>query len=277
MNALSFSKLYRIFIDKKWNEKDGNKIVFDKFCQLLSNLSEVERNLIIELTERYTWITYSEYSHHLTNVFNKIEDEKLKSLKRIILFPIMRPEDERKTKSGHEVLYAVYAFKPFLQRYKHIIFTKIETFEEITADSFTIRENEAIFLVDDYLGSGETIKATLDEILKNRNIKPNNLSVISISAQKESFDYIKSLGISVYTDHVSRKGISDYYSQPILEEKVAIMLKIEKLIPKNRFRFGYNRSEALITLMRTPNNTFPIFWKEYKKNGSVFAAPFSRY
>lgn len=127
------------------------------------------------------------------------------------------------------------------------------------------------------MGSGETIKATLTEILKNRNIKQNKIYIISISAQKESLDYINSLGISIYTEHLSRKGISDYYSSPLLEEKTKIMIEIEKLIPGNHFSFGYKRSEALITLMRTPNNTFPIFWKEYKKNGDKFEAPFSRY
>ncbi|MDP3259254.1 MAG: hypothetical protein Q8M34_01525, partial [Thermodesulfovibrionales bacterium] len=219
MDILSITKLYTIFNGKKWTGKDGNEIVFENFCNLLSNLSEPQRNLIIELAERYTWITFSEYSSQLINTFQKIENEKLQSLKRIILFPIMKPEDEGKTKSGHTVLYAVQALIPLLQGYKHITFKKIETFQDITNDSFTINDDEAIFLLDDYLGSGETIKATLTEILKNRKIKLTNLFVISISAQKESLDFINSLGISVYTEHFSKKGISDYYSSPILEEK----------------------------------------------------------
>jgi hypothetical protein len=58
---------------------------------------------------------------------------------------------------------------------------------------------------------------------------------------------------------------------------LSIMTEIEKLIPGNHFSFGYNQSEALITLMRTPDNTFPIFWKEHKKSGEFYDAPFSRY
>ena len=277
IDILPISKLYRIFNEKKWNGKEGHTTVFDNFCKLLLNLSETERNLIIELAERYTWITYSEYSQHIINVLNKVEDAKLKSLRRIVLFPIMKPGDEGETKSSHEVLYAVYSLRPLLERYKHISFKKIETFKEITAQSFTIQGNEAIYLLDDYLGSGETIKATLTELFRNGNIKPYNLFIFSISAQKESLDYITDLGIPAYTEHLSRKGISDYYEPPIRQEKINIMLEIEKLIPKNRFSLGYNKSEALITLMRTPNNTFPIFWKEHKKCGENFAAPFSRF
>ncbi len=277
MDILPITKLYTIFNEKKWNDNDGNEIVFNNFCKLLENLSETQRDLIIELAERYTWITYNEYNSQLIKILERIENEKLKSLKRIVLFPIMKPEKKRETKSGNAVLYMVQALIPFLQGYKHITFNKIETFEEITADSFKINDDEAIFLLDDYLGSGETIESTLTEILKNKKIKLSNLYIISISAQKESLDYINSLGISIYTEHLSEKGISDYYSPPALEEKTNIMLEIEKLIPGNHFRFGYNGSEALITLIRTPDNTFPIFWKEYKKKGEKYEAPFSRY
>jgi hypothetical protein len=52
------------------------------------------------------------------------------------------------------------------------------------------------------------------------------------------------------------------------------MKKIEeKLNVEKKYLFGYKRSEALISLIRTPNNTFPVFWKTYQHNNIV---PFSR-
>ncbi|RPH50021.1 MAG: hypothetical protein EHM85_11915 [Desulfobacteraceae bacterium] len=276
MEMLPFARLSTIFQGKKWTEIYGSNIVFDKFCRLLDNLSEQQRNLILELTDRYTWMSYNEFIYRLIKVFNSIENDKLQALKRIVLFPVMKPEDEAVTKSGHAVLYLIQGIIPFLIGYKHITFGKIEEYDKITSNSFTISEDVAIFLIDDYLGSNETIKATIDKILTNSNIRRDNLYIISISAQKESLDFINSLGISVYTDHFSKKGISDYYSSPLLEENITIMLEIEKLITGNHFSFGYRNSEALITLIRTPDNTFPIFWKEYKKNGIKFEAPFAR-
>ena len=136
MDILSITKLCRIFNGKKWNGKDGNEIVFEKFCNLLANLSEPQRNLIIELAKRYTWITFSEYNNQLIKTLERIENEKLKSLKQIVLFPVMKPEDESKTKSGHAVLYMVKALKPLLHGYKHITFKEIESFKEITDNSF---------------------------------------------------------------------------------------------------------------------------------------------
>lgn len=65
---------------------------------------------------------------------------------------------------------------------------------------------------------------------------------------------------------------------PILEQKLELMKSIESKIPKvGKFSFGYEKSEALVTLMRTPNNTFPIFWKDCTHKGQKLKAPFPRY
>lgn len=277
MNITSITKLYTIFNDKKWTDKEGNNIVFSNFCKLLSNLNDTQRELIIDLAERYTWITLSEYQSKIVNVLNIVEEEKLNNIKRIILFPVMKPEDENKTKSGHTILYMLRAIKPMLHRYKEIEFKEIESYEHIKSEKFKLKDTDAVFLLDDYLGSGETIKATINELLSNRNIEPKKLNVISIAAQSDSTEFLKKIDVAYYTDMITKKGISDYYKSPELEEKIRIMLEIEKLIPGNHFSFGFNQSEALITLMRTPDNTFPIFWKEHKKSGEIYEAPFSRY
>ena len=46
----------------------------------------------------------------------------------------------------------------------------------------------------------------------------------------------------------------------------------EKIKAHDNEKLGYMGSEALITLARTPNNTFPVFWKQ--KNNKK--APFPR-
>jgi len=277
MDITSITKLYTIFNNKKWTDKEGNEIVFSNFCTLLSNLNDTQRELIMDLAERYTWITLSEYQSKIINILNSVEKEKLDSLKRIVLFPVMKPEDVKKTKSGHTILYMLRAVKPLLLRYKEIEFDEIESYEIIKSSKFKLKDTDAVFLLDDYLGSGETIEATIKEFLSNRNIKPEKLNVISIVTQCDSTEFLKKIDVAYYTDLITKKGISDYYKTPELEEKIKIMTEIERFIPNNHFSFGYNQSEALITLMRTPDNTFPIFWKEHKKSGKIYEAPFSRY
>jgi hypothetical protein len=274
MNIDITIKLYNIFVEKKWTEYDGNKDVFKKFCELLLNLNDEQQELIIDLVKRYTWISYSMYQKKIIDILNKVDDCKLTGIKKIILFPIMKPEDENKSKSGHGILVLTKTTIKTLEKYKRFQIEIIESYDTIKANNFILKETDTIFLLDDFLGSGETIKATIEEILLNKNIITSNINVISIAMQSNSIDYLKSIGVIYYTDVTLEKGITDYYITPKLEENVLLMKEIEKLIPGNHCRFGYNDSEALITLLRTPDNTFPIFWKQHKKSGIFYEAPF---
>ncbi|MBK6482335.1 MAG: hypothetical protein IPG01_04180 [Chitinophagaceae bacterium] len=278
MNFEPLLKLFKIFEKNKWTTHALYETVMLNFCNLLTNLNEQQRDLILELTDRYNWISPNELSAKLTNTLNLVEAEKLKSCKRIIVFPIMRPEDEDKVKSGHMIVYMVRGVKPFLKQYDHIQVIELIKYEDIKHDKFKADVSDQIFLVDDYLGSGETIKTTIELVLKNRTIELSQLNVIAIASQRDTIDFVKGQGIPIYFDHEEKRGITDYYETEGASEKIMIMLEIEKLIPGGSlFSLGYNKSEALITLTRTPDNTFPIFWKEHKKDGQGFKAPFPRY
>jgi len=275
MDIAIITKLYSIFNNKCWHQNEGNELVFTNFCALLLNLTEDQQNLILELTERYNWITLNEYQSRLMKILNSIPLEKIEPIRRILLFPVMKPEDEEKTKSGHTILYMVKAFKPMLPAFKSVHFEVIESYEGLSKIKFN--PSDSLFLLDDYLGSGETIEACVAEISKIENITRLQTNVVAIAAQNESIQYLDSNSIDLFFDILSPKGISDFYSGDNLAQKIEIMNEIEKLIPANHFRFGFNDSEALITLMKTPDNTFPIFWKEHRKNSKKFDAPFSRY
>lgn len=276
----AINKLHKIFVKKKWIDHDEVDAIFDSFCTLIQNIDEDQKELIIELTEKYRWITFAEYNSMLISLFNSIEEEKLSKLKTVYLFPIHKPEDTGKTKSGHNVLYLTRGISPTLkrQRYKHIEFEEIETYEGLS-NKFNrpMRDDEALILIDDFLGSHETIDATISEIDKIRYIAFERVNVCVIACQKTTKQYIDDKAICLYTIYLSDKGISDCNDEPTLSHKITLMERLETMIPGNHYKFGYNESEALITLIRTPDNTFPIFWKEYRVGKDKFQAPFSRY
>lgn len=278
MHFDSFFDLVQIFVKKKWTSHPLQKTVMENFGKLLLNLTDEQRELIIELADRYSWLTPNEIDAKLTNVLNQVEVDKIKSAKRIIVFPIMKPEDEDKVKSGHGVIYKIRGVKPFLSQYDHIEVKEIIKYSEISEKGFKAKPTDLVYLVDDYLGSGETIKTTLELILKNRSIDIKQLNVITIASQADTIKFVQDNNIPLYFEDTQDKGITDYYKAPEVEEKTKIMKEIERLIPGSSFfSLGYNESEALITLTRTPDNTFPIFWKDHKKNGDNFKAPFPRY
>jgi len=273
----SITYLNKIFKAKKWTDRDIDEYVFDNFCNLLDNLNESERGLIVELVERYQWITSLEYQEKILSTLESVEDEKVEKLKTVYLFPIIKFEDEGKVKSGTFLMYQIKAFKKFLKKYSKVEFKYITKFEYLTDAQFELKDNETIFLIDDYIGSGETLNECLNELRKNKNLTNDKLNIISIAIQQETSDLINEEGISIYVDYFSPKGLSDFNDSPIREEKISLMLEIEKLIPGgSHFSLGYNECEALITLARTPDNTFPIFWKKHRIGKKYFDAPFSR-
>lgn len=271
-------KLNKIFKSKNWVEKDHDEFVFDQFCKLFNNLdNDEERKLIIELTENYTWISFTEYQGKILNSLKLVEDEKLEQLKKIYFFPIIKPEDEGKIKSGPYLLYPLKSYKKFLPRYSHIKFEIITSFDTMKKENFEIKDNEQIFLMDDYIGSGETLTTCIEHLKSNNDFTNENFSIVSIATQKEIYDKTMLEGISYYCDTIKNKGITDNYVDPELSSNINLMKDLENMIPGgSHFSFGYNDSEGLITLIRTPDNTFPIFWKEYRKGRDKFKAPFSR-
>jgi hypothetical protein len=162
-----------------------------------------------------------------------------------------------------------------LKTYKGINFKFVSKFDDLR--KIKLKEKEAVFLIDDYIGSGETLVICLGEIQQNESITNDKLNIVTLAIQADTMNNFTDKGYSIYYDHTCKKGLSDFYQEPILSEKKKIMLEIEEMIPGgSHFSLGYNETESLISLARTPDNTFPVFWKTYKKGHQKFEAPFSR-
>ena len=138
-----------------------------------------------------------------------------------------------------------------------------------------LKDDEIVILVDDYIGSGETAVGAINWIVGSYKVNPKQIVILSIATQEQGVQHIlNETGVTVYSQYQFTKGISDFYSGAEREDCLATMEGIEnklKVAPQDRF--GYNQSEALISLIRTPNNTFPVFWKA---KGKEQLPPFPR-
>lgn len=152
----------------------------------------------------------------------------------------------------------------------------MKSFDDFT--KMTLKDSDLLFLIDDYIGSGKTVTKCLEEIsLKNNKLK-ERIHILSLAVQKQTIDLINSMGIPFHYHHVEQKGITDFYEKASAENKIATMRTIEKKLKLNpKYSLGFEESESLITLIRTPNNTFPIFWDDYEIKGEKKKAPFPRY
>jgi hypothetical protein len=274
----SILKLYDIFERKKWIEIEGHEETRARFEDLLEVLKNEQVDLFLDLTERFYWVSLNEYSIQLRKLLQELHSKFLLDINSVYLFPILgSSNDAKETKSGQTVMYMLDSIKRSLPQYRDIEFVKLNSFEELATQTSLITDNQLLVLVDDFIGSGKTLNATIEQVNKIPSIG-DKFVVLSIVIQEETKTRLDDINTKNVVGRIGKKGISDYYVGEELIEKNKVMDSIESLIPKVKdYRFGFKRSEALVSMMKTPNNTFPIFWKDFMKKGELYKAPFPRY
>lgn len=125
-----------------------------------------------------------------------------------------------------------------------------------------------LVFVDEFIGSGQTLKTRNDWITKNVKLTtpPQYIYLAGIRSSIGNFGHLK-----VFCPLQMNKGISEYYSDDELKLQTQNMLNLENNLLSEinekkleKYSFGYGKAEALYTLEgcrgNTPNNVFPIFW-----------------
>lgn len=278
--AKKFLDLVQVFRNQGWEipaEGKGYESRFNRFCERLSILEPDEQDLVIELTKNFTVISGNDYLQLLIKLLEKIYIEQVelfKASKKFFVFPLLSPEDFQKIKSSN---YVWYSFRSECIKYNPLFLEKDLIFCDITKASWVdkLKANETIILLDDYIGSGETAISAINWFVQCHNVPLKQIVIITIAAQEIGIQLVQDkTGVLVFSCRRFKRGISDQYTGEQLNSYTQIMTRIEnKLKVIDEDRFGYNHSEALISLIRTPNNTFPVFWKSYGKNKIV---PFPR-
>ncbi|SIS46894.1 hypothetical protein SAMN05421766_10267 [Zobellia uliginosa] len=271
-------KFQEIFELKSWTLMDGCDDKLNRFGDLIDNLKQDEINLLLELTHMYEWMSYNDYHNNLRRLLKTALEEQFKDKNQLIFFPIIKPTDEGEVKSGHVVMKMLEGIKPSINGFKNLSVNLLKEFRDLKSEKLTMTDNDFLILVDDYIGSGKTLNKALSAVAHNESITHQNFGILTMAIQEQAKVELDEQGIINYNSLILKKGISDNYVTPDLETKIEIMKRIENKIPKvSKYRMGYEKSEALITLMRTPNNTFPVFWKGIISKGEEIEAPFQRY
>lgn len=272
-------KIVELFEEKGWptNNSNINTIsLFDRYCERLKLLSDIQKQLVIELSYNYTWIQLKSYLEYFYDSLLLLGDSIYNDYDKIFVYPLLSLSKSvpLKTKSAGFLHYMFETDDYTWLSDKFYPNTSIKYLFE------NFDNNDSILLiVDDYVGSGDTAVEICNEylstIMKTGYIKNTNIKVVTIAAQIEGIKTVKDkLNIDVISALKLKKGISDKYLNNEKNEKENIMNEIEKILKISPdFNFGYKKSEGLITMLnKTPNNTFPVYWFENRKK----VAPFPR-
>lgn len=265
-----FARIQEIFEQKKWPIEDYfSDSVFENFYNMLAGLEPEQCNLVINLTEKFLWIQDSAYIKHFSGAFDSfISSFNFSRGKKIYICPILSEEDFGKSKSSVSLLYSVKSHLKAIQRkYSEFSITYADSPNAVKLE--LIRDSYTLCLIDDFIGTGETVERATNYFL-NRNISKDMISIVSLVSMRSGLDTLNTKGYTTYTDISCDKGITDSEN----ETQIELMKNIEEAIQvSDDYKFGYKGSEALVKMIRTPNNTFPIYWLRNKKNKF---APFPR-
>jgi hypothetical protein len=277
-SANDLLRLNNLFDQKNWSNNVTQEEVFNSMSILLDNMSANERELMFELIGGYLWVTGSEYEGYLNRLFNHIaENYDLSACSKIYLVPVMKVSDRKRVKSSSHCVYLVDGILKFITHYRDFEIEILNNYYRLASNKFANDGSELIFLIDDFIGTGDTFADCWRNLSKNPTITEDNSLLAAMVIQQSGLDFINaSFNIPVFWNLVTDKGISDRYASPTREEKAGIMDGIEKYCAPGSYSFGYHRSEALVSMLKTPNNTFPIFWKKSTIRRRQFYPPFPR-
>ncbi len=261
---------------KKWTlQEAGEYSVFDRFCSRLAELeNDIQRDLVIELTNDFLWVQSSMYEGYLLSALKKLFESKeweRPKEKNIYICPLLPKKDFGKLKSSTFMLYLCQSI--LMRTYPEFQESQIRICETPELLKDHIGKIGSLILIDDFIGSGETALECLD-YLKFINNTDTKIYIVSLVAQEEGIDNISKERVSVFTAIIRKKAITDTYSGSEAKEKIETMINISKhLHAKDTMLLGYADTESLVAMIKTPNNTFPVYWFEYKNNSY---APFVR-
>jgi len=257
-----YTKLYKLFEEKKWEvSQECTASTFERYCRTLCLLDDKQQSFLLDLSKDFLHIPFTDYISNLVPAINNLISD-FPHCKNIYFTCCLPEKDIGKIKSQTFVFYlfkgGTLNQKTDFKNKKHLAVEDISIYKK---KSF---EDEIIVLVDDFIGTGKTASDAIDYVRKELpQLKDNSkIIIMTIVALEQGINFLSKSGVKTYAAHVVKKGITDKYTGSLLKEATDCMNGIEKKIPhlKPDYKFGYKQSEALVSMERCPNNTFPIYW-----------------
>jgi phosphoribosylpyrophosphate synthetase len=276
-------RLTSIFKKNGWDlsKDDGAfkyyKTLFQKFYTFLLSLSSKEQDLILPLISIYHYCPTGRYDSLVWQMAERINSIWGDEYEELFILTLTKPEDAGHSKGASflvshmrdQALQEEYDLtrKPlYLYENQNLLETKHKD-----------RNNSLVVFVDDFIGSGETATETIQYYLDNLKKASDKVIVFSFVAMQAALESIAAIGVEFITFSKLPKGITE---SGLFEDKDSakdLMLRLEEKLGIPAFlQLGYEQSEATATMMRTPDNTFPVFWYPKKGDGSRSFAPMKR-
>ena len=263
-------KIGDVFKKQGWPIDENNKSsLYHRFLRTYMQLDKAERELFIKLSSVYKWVSLSEYQKLVIPLMERtVQKHYGQKAQDIWIYPIKKNEHSGTIKSSDLVAYLCKAvefqYSDVLYKKKFHILGSLDIVQE-KKNKF---KDRPLLIIDDFIGSGKYVSDVIDELSKH-GISKSNVVVCSLFVSEKGLKQVLDNGCRIeYIEQTQNivNGLS--------KQEKDLLAQIEEAIGvEEDFRFGFGGSANLITLIRTPNNSLPLFWLD---KGRSHTAPFPR-
>jgi hypothetical protein len=242
---------------------------------------KLEIALITDLLKRFEYLTMVKIKHHLTML--------IEHMKNVWELPVEHTQIvatafDYDPDSSHHILQMM---KPILAscNWEPKLVTQLGSSIKL------LPQFPNVVLVDEFMGSGKTIKSRVksikneyERVVSQNKVNGYTIKTCVLASMEEALKLLEEEKIEAFASLVLKKGISDNYEPERVKEEIKRMLRMESLLlPEcNNIQLptlGYDETESLYSmeLGNTPNSVFPIFWWRCLANRKMRKTILSRY
>jgi hypothetical protein len=205
---------------------------------------------------------------------SQIQESDVGSGPDVVFVSLKNPRDQGLSKSGDFMGYLARAEFPRIDVFRD---KKPHSYND--ADAFReapISADATVVLVDDYIGTGDTAVSVCRQLVECP-WGGDKLIVLTLVSLETGWRAVQNLGVPVYAAVLRKRAISDSARFEDAELARFQMRNIEgRLGLAPELYLGYKQSEGLEAMLRTPDNTLPVFWTPVAGDRSEWPAPFLR-
>lgn len=244
----------------------------DRLNELLSFCSDSdERNLILDIVERYTYISGIDLTRSLEQIAAKITNDWKCDPQDSVVVAMDRG---RHADSSAAIAWFL---KPILGDLAD--WETNQFYKALGEAALDVPDGGNIVIVDEFVGTGQTLRGALVWLSKKLKEHGKNatLYVATVAAMEISREKDLSLAKEFFSTIWLKKSIRDHYPPEKISPLENVMLGLEARLLKedgfmtlDKYSLGYKKSQAAYFFENgnPPNNNFPIFWWKRLADGS---------
>lgn len=265
MERSEFNILFDICMKHQWLGEKKEALTHLLFV----DCEDVEtRNIVMQLIDKIKYITDIEYNQLLKYLAENIIQTESDPCK----VQIVAMTGDSGADSAQAVVYSLKSILAqkdrdgylFVNRYDH-------SYKEASRKNFN---HTKIILVDNFIGSGDTVLGRIQRIKTQYGTQDIQICVKVLFCTEFGKKRLEQEGIEVYIVYEPlKKVIDDFYDieeANLFKEKIKYIESkfLENFEGRPLHSLGYGEGQIALAIqdINTPNNVLPIFWWKYYKN-----------